>query len=65
MMVRFCRDMKASAPSLMASEMSRIFCVPVSLLSTWRARYTAKASDRQLITITNGIMTPPHPLKQT
>ena len=40
-MVRFWRRRKASAPSLMASEISRIAGVPVSFLRTQEARNPA------------------------
>src|SRR5919107_3974122 len=61
MIVRFCRERKASAPSLMASDISRIFGVPVSRASTQRARKTANPSDKKLTVITNATINPPLP----
>src|SRR5713101_4787206 len=64
-MVPFCRRRNASAPSLMAPAISCICGVPSSAASTCRARYTANASDRTLMSITSGIIAPllAHPLQ--
>ena len=47
--VRYCRERKASAPSRIASEIARISGVPVSAASTWRLRNQATASDARLM----------------
>ena len=52
-MVEYCRFRKASAPSRMAAATSAIFTLPVSALSTCRAKIAAKASATRHITEIN------------
>ena len=54
MMVRFCRLRKASAPSLMASEIACISFVPVSLARTHLASQPATARETTEIPIIRG-----------
>src|SRR5215510_8567451 len=56
-MVLYCLRRKASAPSLIALEMTCISAVPVSFLSTFVVSQTANASDKTLIirTVVNSI----------
>src|SRR5262249_874261 len=56
-MVLYCLRRKASAPSLIALEMTCISAVPVSFLSTFVVSHTANASDKTLIirTVANSI----------